>query len=393
MKRSPLPIIYPLLRSLFPYLPLFVCLHSACQSGQKQRSSAASCSFVEPSAPTITHAQGVAIENLKDSTHRIWIKDAATQDTLACFRLVPRDKKQVVLQEGERVLRIPIQRWACMSLTFVGGLELLGLHERVVGVSDTALIYDAALRRRASEGKVHSIALNQVLDRERLLALAPDVLMLDYMDYRRLRLETLEEVPCFFNMDWKETSPLGRAEWIKVLGLLAGKGATATELFAQKEHVYKQWTERARALASRPTVLFGQEYNGLWYLPDAYSYVAALLADAGGVYHAPEGVEGGALSTEQVFAQHGADDVWLAWASAPIRSLQEFAQGRPHYRLFKAYRTQRVYLNDLRSTPSGGNDYWEQAPYFPELLLQDMVTLLHKPQEKGASLHYWRRLE
>lgn len=366
---------------------------ASCQTEQNESTISTAPFTIESAQPRIIYAEGVGIEHLEDNTHRIWVKDVKTQDTLACFRLVPNGQEPLELSAREQLIRIPLQRVACMSLTFVGGLELLGVGDRVVAVSDTALIYDPLLRSEAQKGKIASIARHNVLDREQLLSIAPDVLMLDYTDYLRLKLSDMQDIQCFYNMDWKETTPLGRAEWIKVLGLLTGKGGTAEAIFTQKEQAYKKLTTKIQEIEEKPSVLFGQAYQGTWYLPDSNSYVATLIRDAGGLYQAPRNSGGGALSTEQVFAEHGADDIWLAWSSAYVSSLREFGQLQEHYTLFNAYKRGQVFLNDKRSSRQGGNDYWEQGPYFPEILLQDLMLLFHPTLVVQDSIRFWRRLE
>jgi iron complex transport system substrate-binding protein len=44
-------------------------------------------------------------------------------------------------------------------------------------------------------------------------------------------------------------------------------------------------------------------------------------------------------------------------------------------------------------TPSGGNDYWEGAVVHPDLLLRDIVSILHPELLPDYKQRYFRRLE
>ena len=45
--------------------------------------------------------------------------------------------------------------------------------------------------------------------------------------------------------------------------------------------------------------------------------------------------------------------------------------------LFEAAKSHRVYNYNKRTTPSGGNDFWETAVARPDILLKDVIKVLH----------------
>ena len=47
------------------------------------------------------------------------------------------------------------------------------------------------------------------------------------------------------------------------------------------------------------------------------------------------------------------------------------------HELFKPVKTNRVYNFNKRMMPSGANDYWESAVARPDLLLRDVISVLH----------------
>lgn len=51
----------------------------------------------------------------------------------------------------------------------------------------------------------------------------------------------------------------------------------------------------------------------------------------------------------------------------------------------------RVYNNNRRTNPSGGNDYWESGVIHPDLILQDLIRIFH-PELTDAEPTYYRKL-
>lgn len=67
--------------------------------------------------------------------------------------------------------------------------------------------------------------------------------------------------------DYMETSPLGRAEWMKFYGLLTGKEQEADSLFKSIEKEYLSLKQIAKDVTNRPTVISELKYSSAWYVP------------------------------------------------------------------------------------------------------------------------------
>jgi iron complex transport system substrate-binding protein len=52
-----------------------------------------------------------------------------------------------------------------------------------------------------------------------------------------------------------------------------------------------------------------------------------------------------------------------------------------------------VFNNNLRSVPGGGNDYWESGVMHPDLVLADLVKILHPEISQGKEFYYYRKIE
>ena len=61
------------------------------------------------------------------------------------------------------------------------------------------------------------------------------------------------------------------------------------------------------------------------------------------------------------------------------------------YKRQRPVREGRVYNNNRRTNPSGGNDYWESGVIHPDLILQDLIRIFH-PELTDAEPTYYRKL-
>jgi len=192
-----------------------------------------------------------------------------------------------------------------------------------------------------------------------------------------------------YNMDWMEQTPLGRAEWIKVVGALLDRDKSADSIFSIIESNYLRISKIARATKNKPKVIIGSNYKGIWYMPGGKSFKAILLADAGASYFWSQDTSRGSLSLsfEKVLKSQREADIWL---EAPYHSFDEIVAVDERYALFKAYKDTMVFNNFGRSNGLA-NDYWEAGLCRPEEVLADLVEILH-PELFSHSLLYYNKL-
>lgn len=84
-------------------------------------------------------------------------------------------------------------------------------------------------------------------------------------------------VPVIECADYMETSPLGRAEWLRFYGLLVGQEQRGDSLFAQIEKEYLALKDLAAQATSRPTVLSDLKYGSAWYIAGGQSTTDACM--------------------------------------------------------------------------------------------------------------------
>lgn len=130
------------------------------------------------------------------------------------------------------------------------------------------------------------------LDEEMLLASGADVLTSYPFGDPMMGVEERTGVPVMALAEYAENHPLGRAEFVKVFGWLAGKMEEANRAFDDVEDAYIQARNRGLQAAQdegRPIVFAGSSQGGKWTAPGPDGLVASLLKDAGGTYAFGEG--------------------------------------------------------------------------------------------------------
>jgi iron complex transport system substrate-binding protein len=198
-------------------------------------------------------------------------------------------------------------------------------------------------------------------------------------------------IPYIYIGEYVEQSPLGRAEWVVAFGEMLGRRTMAEEVFAEVCGGYLAARQSVVHAGARPTVMFNAPYRDVWYLPAAGSYMARLVADAGGDYD----IEGDTnrsvtVGAEEAYVRMLGADVWLAPGQAA--SMADVLRENPRFAAVPAVVEGRVYNNNARTTPAGGNDFWESGVVRPDVVLCDVVKILHPELLPAHELYYFRRM-
>lgn len=273
---------------------------------------------------------------------------------------------------------IPAKRIAVLSTTYLPYISALGMAEHVVGAEHLDQVRDAAVKKRIGQGLVTEIAVADGVDREAIVALSPD-LVLGYPFGRTSGEVNVAGVPLLLVAEYLEPHPLGRAEWLKFFGALLGKEQLADSLYKGITERYQEARTRVGG-GSRPKVLFGSQWNGQWWVPPGNSYMAQLIADAGGdyVFADRQGKENIAVDMETILARASDAEFWGMIADIEHRpTVNDFTGGQER-------------LSHMRSLEGGlfiGNtsrsDLFGQALIEPDRLLNDLVILFHDPAIDG----------
>lgn len=290
-------------------------------------------------------------------------------------------------------IRVPIQNIVVTSTTHIPSLEMLGMEHTLGGFPMLDYISSTAIRNRIDQGKVRELGSNQNLNVEAVIDLAPEVLIGYGIDNTNPTLDKLSAsgISVVLNGDWNEQTPLGKAEWIKLFGALYGKEKEADSIFNTIERQYNEVRDLAQRVKRRPKVMAGSIYQNKWYMPQGDSWGALIIKEAGGdyLYANTRGTGSLSLPTEQILAQAEAADIWIG---PEMHTLREMADANPHYAKFRAFREGRVYHFTGRKGSTGGILYYELGPNRPDIVLKDVIKILHPDLLPGYEPYFFQKL-
>ena len=306
-------------------------------------------------------------------------------------------------------VRTPVERSAVFIAPHCQLMYELGCQQAIRGVCDLNYINIPDVRKRAaSAGNASSgnaSAGNSIVDCgssmapdiERIIALKPEAILVSPFENSGGygKLDKLH-IPIIEAADYMESSPLGRAEWMKFYGMLfgkdknisttaAGKASEATlpascelradSLFAQIEKEYLDLKAEAGKLPKGLSILTERKTGGVWYVPGGQSTIGILLKDANARYIFSDDKHSGSLpmSPEQILAKGSQVDVWAFkyFGGAPLSQAQ-LLQEYDGYKALAAFNRGNIYQVDTSTVP-----YFELTSFHPELLLREFIILAH----------------
>ena len=339
-------------------------------------------------------------------------------------------------------VRTPVERSAVFIAPHCQLMYELGCQQAIRGVCDLNYINIPDVKKRAaSAGNASSekassgnpSAQNTIVDCgssmapdiERIIALKPEVILVSpfensggYGKLDKLRIPLIEAA------DYMESSPLGRAEWMKFYGMLfgkdknisttaageasttaaveasmatAGKASEATlpascelradSLFAQIEKEYLDLKAEAGKLPKGLSILTERKTGGVWYVPGGQSTIGILLKDANARYIFSDDKHSGSLpmSPEQILAKGKQVDVWAFkyFGGDPLSQVQ-LLQEYDGYKALAAFSRGNIYQVDTSTVP-----YFELTSFHPELLLREFIILAHG--ERFGKLRFYKK--
>ena len=283
------------------------------------------------------------------------------------------------------------KRIVCMSSSYIAMLDALGQVNRIVAVSGIDYVSNPYILAHKDSIKDMGPEMNYEL----LLGLKPDIVLLYGIgDAQTAITDKLKElsIPYIYMGEYLEESPLGKAEWMVVLSELTDSREKGIEIFSEIPKRYLSLKALTESVGQCPTVMFNMPWNDSWVMPSTKSYMAQLVADAGAEYIYKENSSNSSTSIglETAYGLIQKADYWINVGSAT--SLDELKTVNPKFADAKAVRERTVYNNNLRLTPTGGNDYWESAVIRPDVVLRDLIHIFH-PELVPDSLYYYRHLE
>ena len=309
-------------------------------------------------------------------------------------------------------VRTPVERSAVFIAPHCQLMYEMGCQQAIRGVCDLDYINIPDVKKRAASagnaaaGKTSAgnsivdCGSSMAPDIERIIALNPEAILLSPFENSGGygKLDKLH-VPIIEAADYMESSPLGRAEWMKFYGMLFGneEGKSngisgscepkADSLFAKIEKEYLKLKAEAAGYPKGLSILTERKTGNVWYVPGGQSTIGILLKDANARYIFEDDQHSGslAMSPEQILAKGKQVDVWAFkyFGGAPLSQAQ-LLQEYDGYKALAAFSRGNIYQVDTSTVP-----YFELTSFHPELLLREFIILAHG--ERFGKLRFYKK--
>ena len=368
---------------------IFSFFFISCQQKEKKNTE------IQSQENYIRYATGLSIQKHDDFSIVTVSNPWPTSDKKYTYILHKKSAKIPDSLQKYAAIQVPIKSIVVTSTTHIPALELLEVEDKLVGFPNTDYISSEKTRTLIETGKIREIGNNQSLNTEVLLDIQPDVIIGFGVDGEKKTYDNLQQngLKILYNGDWTEQHPLGRAEWLQLFGVLFGLEEKADQVFKTIEKDYLAAIALAKKATLKPTILSGAIYQDQWYLPQGKSWAAQFLDNAGGNYlwSATEGIGSLSLSFETVFETAQNADFWIG--PGQFTSLEELEKANPNYKHFKAVQNKNVYSFSSKKGKTGGVIYYELASNRPDLVLKDLIKILHPELMKDYELYFFEKLK
>ncbi|WP_347374661.1 ABC transporter substrate-binding protein [Aequorivita sp. Q41] len=316
-------------------------------------------------------------------------------DKTFTYALVEKGTTPPNAENFDAIVEMPIKRIVVTSTTHIPSLEMLDETNSLVGFPNLDYISSEKTRKNIGKGKITELGRNEAINTEILIDLKPDAVIGFAIDGNNSTFNTIEKlgVPVLYNSDWTETSPLGKAEWIKFFGVLFNKEKKADSIFKTIETAYITAKKIASQAKTKPTVISGAMYKDVWYIPQGDSWGAQFIADANGDYlwQDTKGTGSLSLNLESVLEKGYEAEFWIG--PGQFTNFDEMKNASKAYAQFKAFKNGNVFTYSLKKGETGGVIYFELAPNRPDLVLKDLIKILHPELFTEYELYFFDKLQ
>ena len=357
-------------------LLLFLLISFACKNAENQPEA----SQKEPGkALKIENAKGFSIVKFKG--YSLLKVNSPWPDAKKPFTyLLVRENGQVPdFIDYDEKITIPVKRIVVTSTTHIPALEALNEENTLKGFPGLPYISSPKTRQLIKNGKISELGQTENMNTEVLINLDPDLVIGFSIDGSNKNFETFQKsgIPVVYNGEWTESTPLGKAEWIKFFGVLFGKEKEADSIFSTIKSDYLASKELAKQQKNSPSVLSGSMFRDQWYLPYGNSWQAQFIQDANAhyIYANTQGEGSMSLSFESVLEKAGNADFWIS--AGQFESYEQLYQNSEHYKQFKAVQDKNVYSVSVTKGETGGILFYELGPQRPDLILKDLISIFH----------------
>lgn len=319
-------------------------------------------------------------------------------------RLKDDIRENATLQMGSHcdIVRTPLESNVVFTAPHCQLMYELGCKNAITGVCDKDYINipDIKERVKLSDGKASTSDTDKVIidcgssmqpDIERIIALKPEGLFISPFENSGGygKLDKLH-IPIIETADYMETSPLGRAEWMKFYGLLFKSEERSDSLFSSIEKEYLALKAEAAKLPQGLSILTERKMGSVWYVPGGKSTMGILLKDANAKYIFADDTHSGSLAygPERILSKGTQIDVWaFKYFGGKALSKSDLLAEYEGYKALKTFNQNSIYQVDTSTQP-----YFELTSFHPEILLREFIILAHPKATQFGKLRFYQHL-
>ncbi|MFK7786772.1 MAG: ABC transporter substrate-binding protein [Crocinitomicaceae bacterium] len=374
------------MKLIVPFIS-FLLLFASCQeeknnsSDQKEQEELELKVDAIPEKIEIEFAENFHLKSVKGG-YELELLDPNSHEVESSYQLTYDRSKS-----GDHTIHLPMKNIAVLSQTSVGMLSKLNALDYITGISKIDYTYLPEIKKRFKAKRISEFGDETNLPIEKIVESTTKLIIYSGFGTQfdsddKLKKLGIQSIP---NYDWRETHPLGRAEWIKFLGVLIDKPDEANTIFNTIKSNYEDLRWKIRDLDDHPNAISGNFYSDQWTAPAGESYMAILFHDAGAnyVYRSSKGTGSVFLPIEKVVSDNRQTDYWL---NPGVPSKGVLSEMNPKAKLIGSYE------NGIYCYSHEMNKFWEMSAIEPDFLLEDFIHIFHPDFEPNAKLHYYKRL-
>ena len=334
----------------------------------------------------LKHAKEFSIEKSASGTE-LKIHRKGEQGGYDIFHLVNTEAEA---KGKTNTIRVPAQKIICLSSTQLTYFFALDDIDDIVAINSSRYLRHKGMKERIAEGKVKKIGKEGSFNLETIAALDPDVIFVSPFKVGGFDVLRSLGIPLVPMAAYNEETPLGRAEWVKMLSLFVGKEEKADSIFEGIEVRYQKLKALTAHVTERPTVFSGKMRSGSWYVPGGNSFYAHYFRDAGADYFIKDDKQGAyPLDFETVYHKASECDFWrIIHPEKSGLTLNDLKKQDPRYADFKAFKNKNVLLCNIREKP-----YYEQVGMMPDVLLADYIHYFHPELLPHHTPYFYEKLK
>ncbi len=293
------------------------------------------------------------------------------------------------LPEGV-VIKTPLSRSLVYSSVHARVIKELGRISAVTAVCDAQYYKIAEIQDGLNSGAIADAGSSMSPSVELILDHQPQAILTSpFQNAGHGAIEKLG-IPIVECADYMESSPLGRAEWIKLIGRLYGNSVMSDSLFTTIADNYASLVSEVADVDCRPTVISEMVTDGVWYVPGGASYMSQMFSDAGASYPWQNDKSSGSLQLDfaTVYDRAHDADYWIIKTFDNDMTLAKLKETYPLHERMRAFNNGGVYSCNTATT-----SLFEDFPFHPDMLLRDFINIFHPGVLSDSTLRYYRQVK